>query len=139
MILPPSATSMFPFRRTVTYCQPGESNAPQVANPSVSTMTQQHTPPQQPQFHMNNSEIQRIRQQQQSEDDHEHCAGCLWTGVLTCAGLSVYFTHVAYEDWMEAVAKSPQKTRIPPPRNSYLWGGIAVGWMVAGIYRFQMG
>lgn len=26
------------------------------------------------------------------------CSSCLWTGVITCMGLSVYFAHIAFED-----------------------------------------
>lgn len=69
---------------------------------------------------------------------HESCAACLWTGVCTCAGLSFYFGHIAYDEWVKTGIKS-SKPNLMPLMKPFGWSGIAIGWMAVGIYRYQLG
>jgi hypothetical protein len=32
------------------------------------------------------------------QDHSDSCSSCLWTGVVTCFGLSVYFAHIAFDE-----------------------------------------
>ena len=98
------------------------------------------------------------------EKEEESCKTCLYTGVLTCTSLSLYFGYVAWDEYM--IANPPPASSASPhtaitstkvtntstsqlqtarvilqrmPRNSYLWGVVSVGWAMIGVYRYQMG
>lgn len=54
------------------------------------------------------------------------CKACLYTGVLSCAGLSLYFVKLATDE--TTLAKN----------RRFLWA-CSAGWVVAGVYRWSMG
>lgn len=64
-------------------------------------------------------------EQLQAELD-EPCKACMYTGMATCAGLSVYFVKLATDD-----------TTLPKNRR-FLWA-CSAGWIVAGAYRWYIG
>ena len=64
--------------------------------------------------------------QQHSHAPDEQCAVCMYTGVATCTGLSLYFIKIATEE-----------TTLPKNRRFlYL---CSAGWAVAGAYRWYLG
>ena len=66
-------------------------------------------------------EIERLQNELQ-----EPCKTCLYTGVAVCAGLSLYFAKLAIEDG------------VPLKNQRFLWA-CSAGWVVAGMYRWQLG
>lgn len=56
----------------------------------------------------------------------EPCKTCLYTGVATCTGLSLYFAKLAIEDGI-------------PKRNQRFLLAFSAAWVVAGAARWQMG
>ena len=63
------------------------------------------------------------------------CKECLYTGVATCSGLSLYFMKLASE-LPDAGAKEVMRQTTKQKR--FLLGGSAV-WAVAGAYRLYLG
>lgn len=43
-------------------------------------------------------EAQGVQPNVDNKGEEESCRSCLYTGVATCAGLSAYFLHLAFED-----------------------------------------
>lgn len=67
-------------------------------------------------------------------DDQQQCDACLYTGVATCTGLSLYFFKMAYLDLPEASLTKQQLTS--QQRFLTLMGGTAA---IAGAYRWYLG
>jgi hypothetical protein len=44
--------------------------------------------------------------------EEESCRSCLYTGVATCAGLSAYFLHLAFEDHQPPSHQRPTDTTV---------------------------
>jgi hypothetical protein len=86
---------------------------------------------------------------------HESCSSCLWTGVLTCIGLSAYFAHAAYEIPTAIVIDKRQSTTIvnklfpwlmkqqhhrpPSLYHKPVFLMISAGWLCVGAYRWHIG
>jgi hypothetical protein len=67
--------------------------------------------------------------------DQRSCKECLYTGVATCTGLSLYFIKLASElpsEGPKEVMKQVVKQR------RFLLGGSAI-WAAAGVYRMYLG
>lgn len=67
--------------------------------------------------------------------DNQSCKECLYTGVATCTGLSLYFIKLASELPSEG-SKEIMKQAVRQKR--FLLGGSAI-WAAAGVYRFYLG
>jgi hypothetical protein len=78
----------------------------------------------------------------------DSCASCLWTGVITCIGLSAYFAHAAYDE-----SPPVNITTSQPVVNKIKWWQrqhqsrytrpvfllISTGWLGIGAYRWYLG
>ena len=76
------------------------------------------------------SHSQNLQTQEQQRSahapDNEQCAVCMYTGMATCTGLSLYFLKIASEE-----------TTLPKNRRFlYL---CSAGWAVTGVYRWYLG
>ena len=65
---------------------------------NAATMTNQAIPipPSSPPPQLNNGD----------HHSESSCSSCLWTGVITCFGLSVYFAHIAFDDVNPIIAST---------------------------------
>mmetsp|Transcript_9771 Transcript_9771/g.14657 ORF Transcript_9771/g.14657 Transcript_9771/m.14657 type:complete len:139 (-) Transcript_9771:70-486(-) len=64
----------------------------------------------------------------------KQCKECMYTGVATCTGLSLYFVKLASE-----IPEASVKTAVKQVHHkNFLLGGGAI-WAVAGAYRFYLG
>lgn len=98
----------------------------------------------------------RVQAELDKLEQEGSCPSCLYTGVATCVGLALYFTHLAFDDDTPRAALRAVKTdqngqgkprlsslagssviRKAPPRLSFL--AIAVGFVGAGAYRWYLG
>jgi len=95
----------------------------------------------------------RVQAELDRLDQEGSCPSCLYTGVATCVGLALYFTHLAFDEDAPREAVNAVKTgkskslsslsagsfmvRKAPPRFSFL--AIAAGWVGAGVYRWYLG
>jgi hypothetical protein len=68
------------------------------------------------------------------EQDEERCKGCLWTGLITCVGLSGYFAHAAFDP---PLPHETMQQVLRQRRPLYL--AISAGWLVLGAYRWHLG
>lgn len=70
-----------------------------------------------------------------SEKEYKkQCKECMYTGVATCTGLSLYFMKLASE-----IPEASVKTVVKQVHHkNFLLGGSAI-WAVAGAYRFYLG
>jgi hypothetical protein len=68
----------------------------------------------------------------------DSCKGCLYTGVGTCSGLSLYFLKLATELNVPSMGTTSMM-RSPVARHKYflLFGSAA--WASAGAYRYYLG
>ena len=73
----------------------------------------------------NNPQNQVQQQQNSNAPADEQCAVCMYTGVATCTGLSLYFVKIAMEE----------TTPLRHQRFLYL---CSAGWAVAGVYRWYL-
>ena len=55
-----------------------------------------------------------LQQKQQPIQNHNNdsCSSCLWTGVITCLGLSAYFAHIAFDDETSIVGTKTATTNM---------------------------
>jgi len=65
---------------------------------------------------------------------NESCRSCLYTGVATCTGLSLYFLKLSTE-LPESGAKEVMR-QVSRQRNFLIAGSVA--WAIAGIYRVYL-
>jgi hypothetical protein len=80
-----------------------------------------------------------IQNSQPTEEDYPQnegsCKECLYTGVATCTGVSLYFMKLASEvpeqGTREVIRQATKQKR-------FLFGGSAV-WAAAGVYRMYLG
>ena len=69
------------------------------------------------------------------EPPREQCKTCMFTGMATCAGLSLYFLKL----WSELPDSGTKQTmRQVSKQRNFLLGGSAA-WAIAGIYRGYLG
>ena len=66
----------------------------------------------------------------------KQCQTCLYTGVATCTGLSLYFFHLASEVNVPSVGHKAYREMTRQKR--FLLGG-SVTWAMVGMYRFYLG
>ena len=84
------------------------------------------------------SSEQNIEELRKQLDDEAPCSTCKYTGMATCAGLSMYFLKLATEDPKSVAAKAITKAKVQPPSHkAFYYGGAAV-WAAAGLYRSML-
>jgi hypothetical protein len=75
-----------------------------------------------PQHQMSRDDIEREKAHVQAElnrlESQGDCPSCLWTGVLTCVGLSAYFGNIAWEEYEEIVSRRPPGNHAGPTTES---------------------
>ncbi len=69
---------------------------------------------------------------------NESCSECLYTGVATCAGLSLYFMKLASEIPSAGRGASKEVLTKALKQKHFLLGGSAT-WAVCGVYRIYLG
>jgi hypothetical protein len=70
-----------------------------------------------------------------NNDSQESCASCMYTGMATCTGLSLYFFKMALDS---PEKKSVQFTKhVATNKRFFLLCGTA--WAAAGVYRWHLG
>ena len=77
--------------------------------------------------------LERLR----AEQENESCPSCLYVGVATSVGLSVYFARLAMEkvDERTLSASARQHQRYNKP----VFLAFSVGWLAIGAYRWHLG
>ena len=72
-----------------------------------------------------------------AEQENESCPSCLYVGVATSVGLSVYFARLAMEkvDERTLSASARQHQRYNKP----VFLAFSVGWLAIGVYRWHLG
>jgi hypothetical protein len=114
----PSTTSIldciFGSASIITHCEGGNRESEMESKTQTSSNS--------------NNAIQHQQQiaKLQRELDEEDCSACMYTGMATCAGLSLYFVKLATDD-----------TTLNKHRR-FLWI-CSAGWVVAGAYRWYLG
>ena len=69
-----------------------------------------------------------------SASSEEECKVCLWTGIITCTGLSAYFAHAAFDPPLpHETLEQVLRQRRP------LYLAISAGWLCLGAYRWHLG
>ena len=106
-------------------CHQSSETPPQPNRPG---WTNSNTPwegrrPEELTFEEREETIRRLQKELKAE---KSCAACLYTGVATCTGLSLYFAKLATE---ESTLKSNRR---------FLWI-CSTGSLVAGAYRWYLG
>ena len=66
------------------------------------------------------------------------CKECLYTGVGTCTGLSLYFMYLASEVHVPTSEGVKEVMKQAARQKQFLLGGSAV-WTAAGVYRLYLG
>lgn len=83
----------------------------------------------------NISSIRTDQFQEEVKEERSSCRTCLYTGVATCTGISLYFASLYSElpsDGPRAAVKDVVK------QKRFLLGGSAI-WAAAGMYRLYLG
>jgi len=90
-------------------------------------------PPQYP-----TSPIQQLQKQLHTmkEEDNETCNVCLYTGVATCTGLTLYFWKMGILDMPE---RSSPKFTLEMARQQRFLVTFGGAWALAGAYRLYLG
>lgn len=81
------------------------------------------------------SNISSIRTDKLEEGERSSCRTCLYTGVATCTGISLYFASL-YSELPSEGPRAAVKDVIKQKR--FLLGGSVI-WAAAGVYRLYLG
>mmetsp|Transcript_3806 Transcript_3806/g.5825 ORF Transcript_3806/g.5825 Transcript_3806/m.5825 type:complete len:147 (+) Transcript_3806:327-767(+) len=80
--------------------------------------------------------IQQMQKQLHPKDEDENCNVCLYTGVATCTGLTLYFWKMGILDMPE---RSSSKFTLEVARQQRFLVTFGGAWALAGAYRLYLG
>ena len=84
-------------------------------------------------------ESQKYQDQQTEDEDRQSCEACLYTGIATCTGLSLYFAKIALLETPDVTQEMSREVAKGHRRNRLGFLVVSAFWFVTGVYRWHLG
>lgn len=74
-----------------------------------------------------------------AKQEKESCDACLYTGVATCVGLSLYFAKIALLEVPDITKEMPKDIAAAHWRSKAGYLTVSAVWVGIGVYRWHLG